>query len=139
MSAEGIRADGRSVDLGVWRLGSRRVACEVETSIYSLSSILRASYKFTDNAYVFLSWQDSAAGLLNVVLTPKAVDENLEVLMGNFVNELLDQRLREVTEKQFGELRTLITAQAFSEGNLLDPDRDEQDYHLDPRGIGRIR
>jgi hypothetical protein len=62
----------------------------------------------------------------------------LDSLVGEFCNELTDQQLRVVLEKEFGELRTLIVAQAFSEGNLLDPDRETADDKADPRGT-RIR
>lgn len=55
-----------------------------------------------------------------------------------FVNELTDQQLRTVLEAEFGALRTLVVAQAFSEGNLLDPDRDTADDETDNRGT-RLR
>ena len=48
------------------------------------------------------------------------------------VKDLCDQALREDLEREFGAVRTLIVAQAFSEGNLLDPGRDDADHRLDP-------
>jgi len=60
-------------------------------------------------------------------------------LAGDFSNELIDQRLRERLEQQFGDVRTLIVAQAFAEGNLLDAASADGDYASDPQGIGRLR
>ena len=58
-------------------------------------------------------------------------------LTGDFLNELLDQALRERLEAEFGPVRELIVAQAFSEANMLDPVRDDGDYNDDPLSIGR--
>ena len=59
-------------------------------------------------------------------------------LTGDFLNELLDQALRERLEAEFGPVRELIVAQAFSEANMLDPVRDDGDYNDDPLSIGRM-
>ena len=44
--------------------------------------------------------------------------------IGEFFNELLDQQIRFSLDAEFAPLRTLIVAQAFSEGNLLPADAD---------------
>ena len=49
------------------------------------------------------------------------------------------QQLRVRLETQFGHLRTLMVAQAFSEGNLLDPSQTDGDPQTDPRGIAVSR
>jgi His-Xaa-Ser system protein HxsD len=56
-----------------------------------------------------------------------------------FTNELGDQQLRNLLENEFGQLRTLIVAQAFSEGNLLNPGRETADDKADVRGTGLRR
>jgi His-Xaa-Ser system protein HxsD len=105
-----------------------------------VSSVLRAAYKFTDRWHLFLTRTAEAPGDILAVFTPKSPDGRIEnSLMGEFANELLDQRLRETLEQEFGPLRTMIVAQAFAEGNLLDTDRDDGDYRSDPRGAGRRR
>jgi His-Xaa-Ser system protein HxsD len=126
-------------ELRAWTLTGAQIAVDVDLSVYSLDAVLRAGYKFTDRCYVFLSRDEAHDGHLIAVLTPKHRELNLESVVGQFSNELLDQRLRETLEAQFGDLRTLIVAQAFSEGNLLDPMQDDGDYQTDPRGAGRRR
>lgn len=123
-------------DLPAWSFGRTGVALEVDLAVYSVEAARRAAYKFTDRCYVFLA---SGGGTLVATLTPKIDGQDLDVLVGDFGNELLDQRLRESLEMQFGVVRDLIVAQAFAEGNLLDTDRDDGDYRSDPRGIGRQR
>jgi His-Xaa-Ser system protein HxsD len=115
------------------------VVLEVDSSIFHLNCVLRAAYKFTDRAFVFLSWKSKTRGVLEVTLKGKSTTRLASDTVGEFGNELLDQQVREVIEREFGNLRTLITAQAFSEGNLLDPQRDQQDYKVDPLGISRAR
>ena len=128
----GIRASEEASPVS---FSNGRVAVEIDTSIYSVDAILRAIYKFTDRCYVLLH-SDTAPHHCVVHLTAKSPSSELEQLVGEFGNELLDQQLRQRLEQQFGEIRSLIVAQAFAEGNLLDRDRDEGDYLLDPRGIG---
>jgi len=121
------------------KLDSSRLVLEIDTSVYSLSSIFRASYIFTDRCYIFLARSEEAKGVVLVVLSGKDETVNLEKLGGAFFNELVDQNVREGLSRESGELRTLIVAQAFAEGNLLDADRDEGDYKKDPLGISRRR
>jgi His-Xaa-Ser system protein HxsD len=111
-----------------------RVALEVDASIYSQDAVLRAAYKFTDRCYVFIEHP----GNFVVALTPKDTLAS-RALIGEFCNELLDQQVRESLSREFGDLRTLIVAQAFAEGNLLDKERDEGNYQADPLGIGKRR
>jgi His-Xaa-Ser system protein HxsD len=113
-----------------------RIVLEVDTLIYSREAVVRAAYKFTDRCHVLLDTHPTRSNHLRVYIDPKVEVTELHSLCGEFANELLDQRLREILESQFGEVRTLIVAQAFAEGNLLDRDRDEGDYVEDPRGIG---
>lgn len=85
--------------------------------VYSLKALLAAAYKFSDSYAV---WVDTAAdGRWAVVFIAERVIDH-ELVMTGFVKELVDQQLREALEKEFGSLRTLIVAQAFAEGNLLE-------------------
>ena len=119
-----------------WKHDSAHVALELDAEIYSVDAVLRAAYKFSDRAMWLL---DRNAGRLVVFVVGKRRDAEVEPVLTDFVNELLDQQLRVRLEQQFGTVRDLIVAEAFSEGNLLDPDRDHGDYKTDPRGAGRGR
>ena len=72
-------------------------------------------------------------------LIGRSAAADLSVIALEFRNELIDQQLRCTLEQQFKDVRTLIVAQAFSEGNLLDPDADGGDYQRDPLGAGTNR
>jgi His-Xaa-Ser system protein HxsD len=100
-------------------------------------AVSRAAYKFTDRCYLFLS--RSEPGWMKVTLGTKDEKQNLASLLGEFCNELLDQQIREDLAKEAGPIRDLIVAQAFAEGNLLDPQRDDGSYEDDALGICTFR
>src|SRR5262245_39027238 len=99
LTVEGIRPSEGKVQLRAWSMRRPHIALEVHTSIFSLDSVLRAAYKFTDRAYIFLSWVDKKSGRLGVILASKSPNEDPDSLVGAFANELLDQRVRDVVEK----------------------------------------
>jgi His-Xaa-Ser system protein HxsD len=115
------------------------LSIEVDTQLYSASAAMRAAYKFTDRFHVELQRPSDADELrLTVILRPKGASQIVDAraLRGDFLNELLDQRLRETLEAEFGAVRELIVAQAFADTNLLDPAREDSDYIDDRLGIG---
>lgn len=116
------------------------VSIDVDTELYALPALQRAAYKFTGQYHVALRRPDEVdVRRVTVTLTPKSATVNVDEhqLTGDFLNELLDQAVRERLEAEFGPVRELIVAQAFSETNLLDPARDDGDYDGDPLSIGR--
>jgi His-Xaa-Ser system protein HxsD len=125
--------------LRAWTMDGQRVAIALDTSIYAKEAILRAAYKYTDHSYVFLATDDETPGSIIVILTPKDNDHPLTKLIGDFSNELIDQQLRYTLQQEFGPIQTLITAQAFSDTNLLDPTQDDGSYQVDPHRIGQRR
>jgi len=119
--------------------GDGSIALDIDRHLFSMDAVLRSSYKFTDRCHVFIQTHETREGTWIVIMRPKNADSNLIDLAGDFSNELIDQRLRERLEQQFGDVRTLIVAQAFAEGNLLDAASADGDYASDPQGIGRLR
>lgn len=119
-----------------FRLG-REVVLEVDSTVYELSAIYRSCYQFTDSLYLFLARDSEQPDTVLISLTPKNPEADLASCLGEFVNNLLDQQLRGVLAREMGPVRELIVAQAFHEGNLLDPQRDDGDYEDDPRCICR--
>jgi His-Xaa-Ser system protein HxsD len=91
----------------------------LDTTVYSRTCILRACYKFTDRAYLFLSRQPDAPHIIVVSIRNKEGTHRSEAIAGDFGNELIDQALREVLDERFGPIRNLIVARALAEGNLL--------------------
>lgn len=119
----------------VLTVGDVVVAAEVDLSVYSLNAVFRACYKFTAQCYAFIARAENGAWL-SVSLRAKSPRKDLSSLVGEFFNELLDQQVRENLEQEMRPIREMIVAQAFAEGNLLDPLRDEGNYEDDPLGIG---
>lgn len=117
-------------------LGGPTGALVVDLGIYELPAVLRACYQLSDRCYFFL--RQETAETVTVFFQNRAEGSSLEHLSGQLVNEMLDQQVRENLAREAKPLRDLIAAQAFSEGNLLDEDRDEGDYREDPLGIGRV-
>ena len=119
-------------------LGDSLFAVEIDLSLYSRQVILRACYRLTGRCYVFMA-HTKEPGWLTVAFLSKNPETAPRDLAGELYNELLDQQIREALEIEMGPVREMIVAQAFAEGNLLDPLRDEGNYEEDPLGIGGRR
>ena len=128
-----------SAPLVGWRLDAAHIAVPVDLTVYSLDAALRAAYKFTDRCFALVQRNPEREGEAVVYLVGRSRSADLSALALEFQNELLDQQLRCRLEEQFKDVRTLIVAQAFSEGNLIDGDADDGDYRSDPRGAGTNR
>jgi His-Xaa-Ser system protein HxsD len=125
--------------LVAWRLDVAHLALPVDLTIYSLDAVIRAAYKFTDRCFTFVERDHDRQSDAVVYLVGRSPSSDLSALALEFRNELVDQQLRCRLEQQFKDVRTLITAQAFSEGNLIDGNADEGDYRGDPLGAGTHR
>jgi len=112
---------------------------EIDLSIYEIESVLRACYKLTDRIYAHLNRDPAMPEKIQVAVLGRQPDEDVEALLGELCNELIDQQIRTALARETGPVREMIVAQAFAEGNLLDPARDDGDYVGDPRGAGSRR
>jgi His-Xaa-Ser system protein HxsD len=120
-------------------LGKNSIALRIDEEVYCRAAIARAAFRFSDRASCLLSHDDEIAGVIWALFFAKSDSLDLSAMIRGFMDELLDQQMRLDLEARFGDLRLLITAQAFSEGNLLNPEDDKSDFRLDPRDIGRAR
>jgi len=122
-----------------WRLDQAHIAIPVDLRVYGLDAVLRAAYKFTDRAYLLLERSSETEHEVIVFVVGRSASTDVSSVALEFKNELLDQQLRCTLEAQFRDVRSLIVAQAFSEGNLLDPDGDNGDHISDSHRAGRNR
>ncbi len=127
------------VCLIAWKTDDAHLAVPVDLTLFTVPAVLRAVYKLSDRAFGLLQRDPDQVGRLWVYLFARQVGADLRPAVLEFVNELSDQQLRIQLEEQFREVRTLIVAQAFSEGNLLTPDDDNVDYRTDPHGASKNR
>lgn len=92
----------------------------VDARVYSVDAILKTVYKFSDRVYARVAHDRANPDLVFVALASKVAAAVSDEIEGEFWSELADQELRVRLERQFGPVRALIVAHAFSEGNLLD-------------------
>lgn len=109
-----------------WKSGDLVASISVARSVYSRRAVLATAYKLSGPLVVLPDADGPDRWVLHVVAeTPGAAASAVPAL----IRELVDQALRDELETQFGELRNLVVAQAFSEGNLLDEARSKDDRH----------
>ncbi len=99
----------------------------VDQGVYSREALLRTCYWFTDRCYIFITRPDSGHYAVNLTQKPGA--PALETIAGEFANALLDWQVRLDIQRETANLRELIVAKAFAEGNLLEdsPIGDDRD------------
>jgi His-Xaa-Ser system protein HxsD len=89
----------------------------LDLPVYGLTAILKSAYLFTDRAYLHI--QRAGTEHLEVRIRPKGPDGSPDALAGEFLNDLLDQRLREIIGQETQQARDLILAHALTKTNLL--------------------
>jgi His-Xaa-Ser system protein HxsD len=82
----------------------------LDSKIYSLQAIKRSSYDFTDRCFITLGSSEPGKISLTVAMRETATSDTVQELM----NSILDHQIRSDLEQEFGDLRTIIVAQAFS-------------------------
>jgi len=116
------------------QLDADTLVAHIDTAVYSRRAIFSTCYQYTDRCYIFLG-QGATDTTLDLVLSRKETNADLNRIKGDFFNDLVDHELRALITSETQDVRTLIVAQAFAEGNLLNPDQESGDYNDDPRGI----
>jgi len=112
------------------------VAFSVSRALYSKRVVLAAAYKLSDRWAVLVDDDEPGRWTLFLLgLSPEGATVGLKAM----VHELTDQAVRERLDEETRDLRTLIVAQAFSEGNLLDSSRDSEDSPLNAQETGTSR
>jgi His-Xaa-Ser system protein HxsD len=127
------------VPISAWSVDRAHVAVPVDLTVYAVPAVLRAAYKLTDRVFVYLQRDTSLPDRLWAVFFGRERTADVEPFVLEFMNEVADQQLRVQLEAQFHDVRTLIVAQAFAEGNLLTADDDDGDYRTDPAGARERR
>jgi His-Xaa-Ser system protein HxsD len=91
-----------------------KIVIFLNPKIYSLEAIYGAAYVFLDKSYVFL--EEAPREKIKITLKGKKelTGKNLEVLRGEFLNELLNFSLREQISKNNKKIREYIIAKALS-------------------------
>jgi His-Xaa-Ser system protein HxsD len=89
---------------------------EVDLDVYGLQAVLKVADKFTDRCFVHL--QHRSERIVEVRLRAKSSQVPLDSIAGEFCNEALDQRLREIVTRESEPVRNLVLAHALSRVGL---------------------
>ena len=124
--------------------GALRVTLSLD--VYGLQAIFRSCYWLTDRCFVYLA--PPKDGLIEVTLISKKADSTqTDQLAWDFLNDLVDQRLRIDINAETREIREMIVAQAFADIDVIDdrgrpvaPDASQTNRaEQDPDGIKQWR
>jgi His-Xaa-Ser system protein HxsD len=107
-----------------------------DTSIYRLTAIQKAAYRFTGSYSVEVNRVNE--NVVRVKLTSRP-DSSPNVEAHALPNEVLDQELRETVAEETRTVRELLLAQAFSHLPLTDPIGENSDYRDDPLKIADVQ
>jgi His-Xaa-Ser system protein HxsD len=117
-------------------IGTKPSVClELDPSVYRLSAVKKAAYKFLDRCHVQISC--TPEGTVRVNLRPLGETVDRDSLADAFLDEALDQELRELVAGETAAVRDLLLAQAFSAISLVDRHGDDASYADDPLAIQR--
>lgn len=106
---------------GVSRETSRHTLT-LDSSIYSINAVKKVAYRFADRASIIIN-PGQGTGLAIVFNFVGRYEKNdPEQVISDFCNELLDQDLREIINREAGPIRNLILAHAFSGTSLIRED-----------------
>ena len=91
----------------------------VDCGLYSQTAILKATYKFTGRYYAEV--KRASETIITVVFMSKTTAGLDPHLREEFLNELIDQQLRERIQAETSPVRNLIIAHALSRLGPIDP------------------
>jgi His-Xaa-Ser system protein HxsD len=94
--------------------------CELcfPNSVYSLGTIKKAAYRFTDRCCFDFRVTEEGATLAILSFSPDVTQDEKAALQREFRNEVLDQDLREVIGAETAAVRNAVLAYAFSQTGL---------------------
>lgn len=92
------------------RLGA--VMAEIDLEIYSIEAVLKSAYRFTGRCYISIERPTPLRA--QVFIRPKRAEDTSDDLLGDFRNDLIDQRLREIVGVETQGIRDLIMGHALS-------------------------
>ena len=85
----------------------------LDSRLYPETGIFRTCYLFTDRTYIYLKTEKPNE--IVVEFRAKKNKEDLNSVVGEFGNELINQRIRLELASETHKIREMIVAQAFSE------------------------
>jgi His-Xaa-Ser system protein HxsD len=102
--------------IGQDELGSYARIC-VDPNLYTLTAIFKTAYWFTDECYLFLANRSS---IIEIEFRLKQGDSNdeLKKICGRFLNNLLDQSVRQRVLEETAGVRDILLKKAFFDAKV---------------------
>ena|SRR5216683_6066424 len=94
-----------------------RLVLHIDSSLYPDEAVFRSCYTFTDRCYLFLERETAA---LKVSFRKRRQSADLDGIVGEFSNELINQRIRHSLARETRPIREMIVSQAFAEARFDD-------------------
>ena len=95
-------------------IDENKMLIQLSDKIYEEEAVMEASYKFTDNCYIYV---DKEGDIINVHFIKKNNDLDLNKVALEFSNEIIDQQIRKKTYEEYKEIREQLVKKAFSSIN----------------------
>lgn len=97
------------------------VTLRIDLNIYNLECIKALAYRYTGEYHLDIEKPSKNEEKITINMSKKnGTIEDPEFLKKEFMNDLIDQALREKISSETSNLKQLIIAQAFSKTNLID-------------------
>jgi len=109
--------------------GASGRSANVDLSVYSLEAVLKSAYRFSGRCYLVLRTVDERT--VHVDIRPKQPEDSADAVMGEFLNDLIDQRLRSRVAAETAVVRDRIMAHALSQSGFIRPDLESADATSD--------
>jgi His-Xaa-Ser system protein HxsD len=102
------------------RIEGSEIIVFADTSLYSKDSIFKCLYWYGDKYHTYVSFADS--NTYRISLKPMSdnplSEEQTEKLLQKLERDLVDFNLRDIVTKETKNIRDLLTAKAFSNGEF---------------------
>lgn len=106
----------RDIKIPIAEVGNGGFQVSVDLNIYSVDAVTATTYKYTDKFYIHQQTTDVKT--MNVIFEAKdSCDPVSAEIVKQFCNDLIDQQVRVLVNRDFGHIRDLIVEEAFKPVN----------------------
>ena len=94
----------------------KAIKVTLDAKVYSKATLLKSTYKFTDKAYIYIQTKERTVDTGYIVYFKEKDQNSLGDILDQFMNELLDQELRQIVLLETKQVRDTIVARALLSG-----------------------
>ncbi|MTI15768.1 His-Xaa-Ser system protein HxsD [Rhodobacteraceae bacterium RKSG542] len=92
------------------------VTIVIHDEIFDIATVFKTAYWFSDNYYIFMKPHKFGLEVELRLKDPGLKKTDPTIVAGEFMNALLDQRVRQIVHAETGEIRARLVQKAFFEG-----------------------